>query len=107
MCPLVSGCVTYDNAQQSGVHFGIVKINKNITDQQNLQYTNLSSFGFWLQNEDLENSAGIGWKKSSTIHSPPRCQITVIINNVDEADQIIELISKVSNEEGELCIGEI
>ena len=107
MCPLVCGCVTYNDAPQSGVHFGIVKINKSDADSQHLQYLNLNSLGIWVQGEDVENSAGIGWRKSSRIHSPPRCQITVIINNVDEADQIIELISNVSNEKGELCVGEI
>jgi len=107
ICPLFSGCVTYTDAHKSGVHFGIVKIDKNDTNQQNVEYSHLSSAGIWLEKHNIKSSAGLGFRKSSTIHSPPKCQVTVIIKSVAEAEQIINLISNISNEEGELCIGKI
>lgn len=107
LCLPISGCVTVDNATTSGVHFGFVKFNKSDAEQQSLQYLQLSSLGLWLDNKDETNSLGLGWKNSSTIVSPPQCQITVIIDDVDEAGQIIKLLSEISNEKDELCIAEI
>ena len=106
-CPLISGCVTYTNVPNSGIHFGIVKLDRSEVEQQNVEYTQLNTAGFWIDNRNVKSSVGLGWKKSNIIYSRPGCHITIIVKSVDEAEKIIDLISNVSNQEGDLCVGEI
>jgi hypothetical protein len=98
-----------DNLQE--VYFGVVRVITPEAEEKSISNLEIKSIGAWIliDGRPVSDSLwgtglGLGYKDTSRINISPKCQLVIIINNKNELQELMEILTRNGFKGESVCV---